>query len=460
MSGLISALNVGKTSLATSQKAIEITGNNIANVNTPGYSRQIPLLSSYPTVQINGLSFGNGVKIDDVMRNHDTFLARQINGQSATAGESNARTIPLAEIEQVISISENGIAGEMGRFFDAWQELGSDPANGILRDLVLQRGTTMAQSFKNAVRDLSTVRDNINISLESKVEGVNLKVHEFAALNQRITALEATGQGALSDRDRRDVLLGELSASLGVSYFEGEGGMVSLQLPGGHSLVQGGAALTLEVVRVNGDVQFGLRTDAGSFIDLNVNNIGGEFRGLMGVRDQEIPKVIDQLDKLAYNLLSEVNTQHRAGTGLDGVSGRDFFTPLAAVAGAANLIAVALTQTGQVAAGTGASPGDNRNALQLAGLRNQKLIDGQETFTSYYANLATRLGTEIAQNRLTRQGSEDALLQLQNRRDSTAGVSLEEEMINLIKFQKGFEASAKLLATVDEMMDSLLALKR
>lgn len=224
MSGLISALNVGKTSLATSQKAIEITGNNIANVNTPGYSRQIPLLSSYPTVQINGLSFGNGVKIDDVMRNHDTFLARQINGQSATAGESNARTIPLAEIEQVISISENGIAGEMGRFFDAWQELGSDPANGILRDLVLQRGTTMAQSFKNAVRDLSTVRDNINISLESKVEGVNLKVQEFAALNQRITALEATGQGALSDRDRRDVLLGELSASLGVSYFEGEGG--------------------------------------------------------------------------------------------------------------------------------------------------------------------------------------------------------------------------------------------
>lgn len=460
MGGLVNALNIGKSSLATSQKAIEITGNNIANVNTPGYSRQIPILAPYPTVQINGLTIGTGVKVADVMRNHNSFLGRQINDRAATAGESDGRTIPLAEIEQVINISESGIAGEISRFFDAWQELSADPASGVLRDLVLQRGQTLSQSFQSSIRDLDTVRENINISLESKVEGVNLKLKEVAALNQRITTLEFNGQAALSDRDRRDVLIGELSASLGVSYFEDEKGMVSLQLPGGHTLVQGPTAMTLEAQRVNGNVQFAIRPPGGGALSLSPANIGGEFRGLMSVRDSQIPGVIADLDKLAYNLLNEVNNLHQAGSGLDGISGRDFFVPQAVEAGAAGQMAVGLTQANQLAAGLGASPGDNRNALQFAALVNKKAIGGSETFTGFFANLATRLGTEIQQNKLTLQGSQDALVQLENRRDSSAGVSLEEEMINLIKFQKSFEASAKMLSTVDEMMDTLLSLKR
>ncbi len=460
MGGLVNALNIGKSSLATSQKAIEVTGNNISNVNTPGYSRQIPVLAPYPSLQVNGLTIGTGVKIADVMRNHDTFLNRQINERTATAGESDGRTIPLAEVEQVISIAESGIAGEMSRFFDAWQELSADPASGVLRDLVLQRGQTLAQGFQSAIRDLGAVRENINISLESKLEGVNLQIREVAALNQRIAALEVTGQAALSDRDRRDVLVGELAESLGVSHFEEENGMFSLQLPGGHTLVQGNTPLTLEAQRVNGDVQFGLRSPGGGLLSLSPANLGGAFRGSMTVRDRQVPGVVADLDKLAYNLLGEVNSQHRLGTGLDGIGGRDFFVPLTTEAGAANQLAVSLTLGRQVAAGVSSAPGDNGNALQIAALVNKKVIGGSETFTGFFANLATRIGTEIQQNRLNLQGSQDALVQLHNRRDSTAGVSLEEEMINLIKFQKGFEASAKLLSTVDEMMDSLLALKR
>lgn len=460
MGGLTSALNIGKTSLLTSQKTIEVTGNNIANVNTPGYSRQIPILSSYPTVQINGQSFGTGVKIDQVMRNHDTFLQRQLGERAATAGDADARTAPLAQVEQVINIAETGIAGEINRFFDAWQGLSSDPANGVLRDQVLQRGQTLSQNFQSAIRDLNTVQDDINVTLESKVEAVNAKLKEVASLNQRIASLETQGQGALSDRDRRDLLVNELSSSLGVSYFEGDNGMVSLQLPGGHTLVQDSTAMTLEPQRVNGDVQFALRAPSGGSVALIPGNFGGEFKGLMSVRDSQIPGVIADLDKLAYNLLNEVNTLHQTGSGLDGLSGRDFFVPVAAEAGAASQMAVGLTQSSQLAAGTGSAPGDNRNALQLAALSSKKVIGGTETFTGFYANLASRVGTDVQQNSLTRMGSQDSLLQLQNRRDSSAGVSLEEEMINLIMFQKGFEASAKLLSTVDEMMDSLLALKR
>jgi flagellar hook-associated protein 1 FlgK len=460
MGGLTSALNIGKTSLLTSQKTIEVTGNNIANVNTPGYSRQIPILSSYPTVQINGQSFGTGVKIDQVMRNHDTFLQRQLGERAATAGEAEARTAPLAQVEQVVSIAESSIAGEISRFFDSWQQLSADPSSGVLRNQVLQRGQTLAGGFNSTIRELATAQEDINVTLESKVEAVNFKLNEVATLNQRIASLQIKGQDSLSDRDRRDQLVNELASSLGVSYFEGENGMVSLQLPGGHTLVQDATAMTLEPQRVNGDVQFALRAPRGGAVALSPGNFGGEFRGLMAVRDSHIPGVIADLDKLAYNLLNEVNTLHQTGSGLDGLSGRDFFAPVAVEAGAASQIAVALTQGNQLAAGTGAAPGDNRNALQLAALSSKKVIGGTETFTGFYANLASRVGTEVQQNSLTRMGSEDSLLQLQNRRDSSAGVSLEEEMINLIMFQKGFEASAKLLSTVDEMMDSLLSLKR
>lgn len=460
MGGLVSALNIGKSSLLASQKTIEVTGNNIANVNTPGYSRQIPILSSYPTVQINGQSFGTGVKIDQVMRNHDTFLQRQLGERSATAGEANARSMPLTQVEQVISISESSIAGEISRFFDSWQELSTDPSNSALRNQVLQRGQTLSGNFNTTIRELSSAQEDINVTLESKVEAVNFKLKEVATLNQRIASLETKGQGALSDRDRRDQLVTELSSSLGVSYFEGDNGMVSLQLPGGHTLVQDSTAMSLETQRVDGHVQFALRAPSGGSVALIPGNLGGEFRGLMSVRDSHIPGVVADLDKLAYNLLNEVNTLHQSGSGLDGVSGRDFFTPLAVEAGAASQIAVGLTLGNQLAAGTGSASGDNRNALNLAALSSKKVIGGSETFIGFYANLASRVGIEVQQNSLTQMGSQDSLLQLQNRRDSSAGVSLEEEMINLIMFQKGFEASAKLLSTVDEMMDSLLSLKR
>lgn len=460
MGGLTSALNIGKSSMLTSQKAIEVTGNNISNVNTPGYSRQIPVLSPYPSLQIHGHTIGTGVNVTDVMRNHDTFLARQINERTATAGESEGRANPLTEIEQVISIADSGIAGEINRFFDAWQSLSTDPSSSALREQVLQRGQTLGQNFKTAIQNLDQVRENINVSLESKVGEVNTMLQEVATLNQRIASIEITGQAALSDRDRRDTLVSDLASRLGISSFEGEGGAVSLQLPGGHTLVQGGVAMALEPQRINGDVQFGLRSSGGGLVNLNPNNLGGEFRGLMSVRDGQIAGVVADLDKLAYNLANEVNAQHQLGTGLDGLGGRDFFTPPAAEAGAASQLAVGLTQGRQLAAGLSAGSGDNGNTLQIAALASKKTIGGSETFSSFFANLATRVGTEIQQNSLTLQGSQDSLLQLQNRRDAVAGVSLEEEMINLIKFQRGFEASAKLLSTVDEMMDSLLALKR
>jgi flagellar hook-associated protein 1 FlgK len=459
MGGLLNALNAGKTSLSTNQKAIEIAGNNIANVNTPGYSRQNPVLSPYPALNFGDFFIGQGVKISNVQREHDVFVTAQILDKNRTLGEESARSTPLNELERVFSVGENSLATEVDRFFDAWQELTANPSSQVERDIVLQRGDLLARAFQSAVGEFDSVRKNINSTLASKIDSVNFKLQEVADLNERIAAVETTGQTANTFRDQRDLLLQELSFSLGIQSFEENTGMVSVQLPGGLPLVQGNTALRLEGVQVGEDLQLTLKQGA-TTLDVNLNNLGGEFKGLVDVRDKFIPALQDDLDKMAYELATAVNAGHRAGVGLDGVGGRDFFIDLAGPADAARNLSVALKKGSDIAAGESSAPGDNTNAMRLAALGRTRTIDGEDTFVSFYGKMTARVGIEAGQNRLTRGGAEDAMVQLKNLRDARVGVSLEEEMINLIQFQKGFEASAKFLATVDEMMDTILSLKR
>jgi flagellar hook-associated protein 1 FlgK len=151
-----------------------------------------------------------------------------------------------------------------------------------------------------------------------------------------------------------------------------------------------------------------------------------------------------------------VNDAHKNGFDLTGAQGEDFFT-----VDATGRLGVALQSGSKIAAGgVGGAPGDNLNAKSIAALGGAKVINGEDTFVGFYGKMTARVGIEAAQNRLTRGGADDAMVQLKNLREGKVGVSLEEEMISLIQYQKGFEASAKFLATIDEMMDTLLSLKR
>lgn len=463
MGGLLSALNAGKTSLRTSQKAVEIAGNNIANVNTPGYSRQTPVFNPVPSLELNGYFIGQGVNIDSIAREHDVFLTRQIHNKAAVLGEESGRSAPMAELERIFNLGDNSLATEVDRFFDAWAELSTNPAGQTEREIVVQRGELLASSFNSTVTSLRQAQTNINASVESMITAVNPKLQEIADLNLRISSIEISGQGANTDRDRRDMLLEEVSHALGATYYE-ENGMVSVQLPGGLPLVQDTVAMKLEgYYDTSNNLQ--LRLNAGSApIDLALRNIGGEFKGVMSVRDEFIPARVTELDHLAYTIASTVNTQHSAGVKLDGTPAGNFFgpTPFPLVeSGFAKAMTVNLTSGSEVAAGTGGALGDNTNALAIVKLRDSlTAVDGSDSFTGYYSKIASKVGIESNRSALTLGGTEDAMVQLRNMRDGAVGVSLEEEMVNLMQYQKGFEASAKYLATVNELMDTLLNMKR
>jgi flagellar hook-associated protein 1 FlgK len=235
--------------------------------------------------------------------------------------------------------------------------------------------------------------------------------------------------------------------------------MLAVQLPGGLPLVQGTTAMQLQADTSGSNVTLQL-VAAGTTRNLDVNSVGGEIQGLLAVRDQTIPDAKDKLNKLAYEISTQVNTQHAAGVGLDGSTGNNFFKdPAGVTTDAARNMAVTLTDASKVAAGNTSAPGDNENALTLGELGTSYLIGGTDTFDSYYANISSQIGLDVNQNSLQVSGSKDAVNQLQNLRDSVAGVSLDEEMVNMIQYQRGFQSSAKYLSTVDDMLNTLISFK-
>lgn len=474
MAGLFDALNAARTSLEVNQKSLEVVGNNISNVNTEGYSRQYTQLTQYPAVNFGDFFIGQGVKVADIQRDHDVFIQNQLVDKSADYGYQNAQARPLSELERIFAISEENLATDVDNFFDAWQELSANPSDLVLRDVVIQRGDILSTNFNNTITELNTVQENINDTLVSKVDDINAKIQEIADLNSRIYTIEINGQSANTARDRRELLARELAESVGAQSFYDNRGMMTVNLPGGLPLVQANMAMELEAISTGSDLDLVLHA-GGVTRNLDQRNIGGEFEGLLYLRDEFIPGLIGDIDRMAYEIVTSVNTQHAAGAGLDSVTGRNFFgdppnlgaiPPDSPYTDAASSMRVTLRLAEQIAAAqaptppNSIAPGDNRNTLLLADLDESYLIDGIDNYNGFYGKLVARIGLETSQNTLSLQGTQDAVVQLDNLRDGLSGVSLEEEMIELISYQRGFESSAKFLTTVDELMDTLISIKR
>ncbi len=483
MAGLFNALNAARTSLEVNQKSIEITGNNISNVNTEGYSRQEAQFETYPAMNFGDFFIGQGVKITDVSRNHDVFIDQQIKQKAIDFGLQDALTRPLSELERVFNVTEDNLSTDIDNFFDSLHELSTNPSDLVQRNNVILQGEVMATSFNNTINELNNIKENINDTLASKIDTINSQITEIADLNDRIYSIEIHGQSANSARDQRYLVAKELAQTIGAQSYEDANGMLAVVLPNGLPLVQGNMPMSISA-EIQG-TQLDLKLHAGGVVrDIELKNMGGEFQGLVDMRDNFIPGLMDDLDKLAYEVSTQVNFQHQAGGALDSSTGNLFFstppnfpttgppypTPTAAeYKDAAREMLVVISDASKIAAGAApdpgppvgtVAPGDNTNALTLANIGTNYLIGGVDNFNSLYGKMASRVGTESNQNLLSLKGAEDAMVQLENFRDGLVGVSLEEEMINIIQYQRGFQSSAKFLSTVDEMMTTVLDIKR
>ena len=470
MSGLLTALNAGKTSLMTNQKSIEIVGNNIANVNTEGYSRQRAELMQIPAVNFGDFFVGQGVTVSDVSREHNVFINRQLQEKSIALGEESGKSTPLSELERIFNVSDDNLAGSINDFFDAWQQLTTNPSGQVERDMVMQRGRLMGDAFADTYNELETVRNNINNNIVSKIGNLNEQVSEVAKLNDRIFQIEINGQSANAARDQRDMLVENLSQSLGIQSYTDNRGMLAVQLHGGTPLVQGNQAMPLSIVTNGTDVNLQI-TIGGNVKDIDPQELGGEMKGMFEVRDDFIAGLRGNLDTLAVEITKAVNDVHSNGWYTDPATGNPatgqlFFDDLTALPPGtppSRHIKVALPDARYLAAAgeNTAAPGDNENALAIASLETTYKVSGtNDTFDNFFSQIVSTVGIEASRNKMALGGAKDASVQLHNLRDGFAGVSLEEEMVDLVQYQRGFESSAKFLSTIDEMMNSLLQLKR
>ena len=458
MSINFSAFEIGRRALNANQFGINITGQNIANINTPGYSRRRVLLAESTTANIGGYRIGSGVTVAGVQAFRDNLIQARIQTETGIAGRLTAFRDSLAPVEAALQGSENGgLQNALSSFFGAFRDLDASPNSVSLRAVVAQKGAGIANSFQSTRARLDSVRVSTDDQLRSTVDQVNSLSQRIAALNNEIRNTESIGGDTSALRDQRGELVNQISEFAGVHQTENTDGTVNLTIGEGRALVSGDRAFTLGVSSTPplGLAAITLEGEPAIFDE-------GRIRGLQDAV-VETSTQIDSLDNLAAALVERVNTLHTSGTDLDGNAGTLFFNNTPPVTAANISINPAITTNPRlVVASAQTQPGQNGTvAGEIANLlTDMNTTAGRRTgsFSSIYGSMLSEAGERInsADNDLQTQAA--IIAQATAQRDAISGVSLDEEAINLLQYQKAFEAAARFIKVADEMTQTILSL--
>ncbi len=457
-------MSVALQSLLTQQAALEVTANNIANANTPGYSREVPVLEESPPQLSGNAMVGTGVTMASVQSVRDNILDLRIDQETSQQSSLSSYVDSMNQVQALFNETQGtGLQTDLSNFFNSFQSLATDPTSSAERQAVILAGQNLAGAFNQTSQNLSTIQQGLDQSVVQTVQQINQLSTQVAALNQQIQEVTNSGDspGPLEDQLNED--LTNLSNLVGTAVVYNSDGTVNVTTGNGALLVAGNQseALTTQINTATGmnDV-YSQGTDVTSTIS------GGQLAGLISARDDGIPSAQSSLDNLAAGVISAVNTQQTAGydmtgvNGANGAKGADFFTPFTPAtagsnAGAAATISVALTNPDQVAASSDGTPGDNGNATALANLQNATIVSGQ-TAGDYYSNLIDQVGNDVSNATSEQEAVGLVLQQLTNQQQSISGVSLDQEATSLISYQQAYEAAARVISTVDELNETAI----
>lgn len=463
---ILSTLSIGAQSLKAQQLAIQTTGHNLANAATPGFSRQrIDLVSAFPSFE-GGVVLGQGVDVTSVQRVIDRFTEAELLSLHRQVGYSRAENWVLDSVQEVFPLS-GGVNGALSEFFGALSDLTSNPAGAAERVMVIAKARALGESLALARESLTSLQTNIDKDLQSAVARVNILTEKIARLNDQISFVEVRGEPANDFRDQRQTLLQELTSLTGSTFREEKDGQVTVLVEG--LLLVGGvrfATLSSDSVNVNGLHGLSYQNPDGAAFDVSSIFTSGEIGSLLNARDNLVQHVIDRLDLFAQTLVGQFNAQHALGVDLDGNAGGNLFTPIASTAGAAAAVRVdpALAADPRLIAAAqlpSTLPGDNRNALSLAGLTSTTIPAlGGLTFGDYFRSLISDTGAQAQASQSRYDFQQGLLSQIQARREAVSGVNVDEEMTKLIQFQRAFEASSMLVRSADEMYQALIEMAR
>jgi flagellar hook-associated protein 1 len=470
MLGLFGTLNLGARSLQTQQQGVEITGQNLANVSNAAYSRQrLEIQASTPLPTRVGPE-GTGADVVAITQMRDTLLDQQIQGESSVTSflQSQQTALQYAQAgvgEQLQGSastsgatsdvgSTGGLASDLSGLFNSFQDLSTTPSSLISRQAVIAQAQQLTAQFNGLDQRLTSINGQLNQSVQTDVASANQLLSDIAGLNHQIVGAEA-GTGAANDlRDLRQQKIETLSQLANVHSSADASGNTNISL-GGQLLVSGGSVQDTLQTYDGGGGQLLVRTaTAGTPVTLT----GSSIAGTIDARDGALAALRNGVNTLASQLITQVNTAYRAGYDLNGNTGADFFTGTNAANIGVNA-ALANDPSAFQASGVAGATGNNQVVLALAQMANatQSAL-GNQTFSQSYTATVTALGTALntVNTQLADQKSVQEMLKTQ--RNSVSGVSVDEEMTNLVMFQRAFQASAHLVSVVDQMLGVVVGL--
>ena len=447
---LSNLLNIARNALIAHQTTVDITGHNIANASTEGYTRQRPVLKAETPLRTPWGQVGRGVELVTIDRPRNEFLDSAFRQENSSLGQFSTLRDTLGEIEVVFGEpSDVGLSASLEAFWNAWGDLANSPLSAPARAAVRSQGQLLANQFNSLADRVSDVRRRVREQLASDVDGVNSLTTQIADLNRQISS---SPRGAADLEDARDSLLDELSAIAHVRVVNDADGSIRV-FAGDAMLVDNAYSYELEVTFTNsGGATLQLDGQQGNVV------VGdGSIAAHIETLESKLPTVEDQLDDVAAAVVTEVNALHRSGATLGGNPAGDFFDPIHARAATMALGYEIEVSADAIAAGTGGGPGDGSVALNIAALRDATVQSlGGVTVAEYYLSTVAALGQEVLEAEVFTTAQETLAQNFDHRRQSESGVSLDEEMVNLINHQQAYAAATRLVSAADEMIREVL----
>ncbi len=459
MSGLFGMLSTTARSLEAQRYGLDSAGQNIANINTPGYSRRVVDFGAVPPTS-ERLNAGNGVEVLGVRRLRDRFFDRRLFQENPAQHRETALAEALGVVESSLGSPNATLNARLNQFFDGFSGLAQAPTSSTARADVLAKGQALAGEIRATDGRFQQAQLDADRRIRAGVDEINSLANRLASLNDRIA--NADESGTMTLRDEQNEVVKQLSSYVDIETIDMPNGTVQVSFGRGKPLVIADVAYA---VTIQNEPTTGFARLYSGVTDVTSAISGGKVAGLIAARDVNIPGYRADLDTLAYEVVQQVNTLHDAGFTLGGVDAPPFFQPLATVAGAASQIALDPTVAANaslIAAGSvAATPGDNGTARSLASLRDARVLSGNSaTFTGFYTDLVYGVGQDraIAVSEGNIRG--EVVQQIENLRDSVSGVSLDEEAASMMRFQRAYEASARFFTTINETLDVLMNLGR
>ncbi len=452
---LFSYFQLGLKAMHAARVSLQVAGDNIAHIGTPGYARRrVELVPSYP-VRVPGGWLDQGADVAAVRRMEDRFLQAALERELGRRAGAEERLRALQAVERLYgTLESNNLGAALSAFAAAFEELAGQPENFALRRTALSAAETLARTIRDTYARLQEQRQREDQAVEAAVARVRELALELARLNREIAAHEADGTTAGPVRDQRQRIVEELAEWTGGTAVAEAGGRVSFALPGGPTLVSGDAALPLAVERdANGLERVRSGADG---TDITARVRQGRLGALLAARDEILGERLEELDRLAEDLTVRVNAVVTAAFDRSGNPGAALFVPdpptqpshAARIAVNAALLAdpalLAVSATG--------APGDGAAAREVAEVvREPSAALGGRDPIGFVADSLTRLGSAIVETDVVHGVAEELVAALQARRDAVSGVSLDEEAVELIRQQRAFEAAARFLGVMNEI---------